>query len=77
LSKIILTVLILYAIFYCYSHIVLPGSASAYEEKESKFAFVNAHRKHVEEKQREYAEYKLKKAKERMAKGKQKNGKNK
>ena len=75
LSKLILTILILYALSYCYAHIVMPGSNSSDEQKESRFAFINAHRRHVEEKQREYAEYKLKKAEEKRSKGNKSNDK--
>ena len=38
------------------------------EEKESKFGFVNSFRRHEEEKQREYAEYRLEKMKKKMEK---------
>jgi DNA-binding response OmpR family regulator len=45
------------------------------EEKESRFKFVNAFRKHEDEKRREYAEYKLDKFKKKQEKLKEKNEK--
>ena len=44
-------------------------------EKESKFKFVNAFRRHEEEKRKEYADYKLEKFKKKQEKQKGKNGK--
>ncbi len=61
-----LTILALICIYSCYMRICMPGDDEKMDKpKNSRFAFVNAFRKHEEEKQREYAEYKLDKMKKR------------
>ena len=66
ICNIALTILALICIYSCYMKICMPSQdAKADKPKTSRFAFVNAFRKHEEEKQREYAEYKLEKMKER------------
>ncbi|MBQ8880278.1 MAG: hypothetical protein IJY69_05535 [Clostridia bacterium] len=71
------TVASLSAIFNCYSQICMPeDNTPDYTEPKSRFAFVNEFRAHQEEKQKEYAEYKLNKFKKRMEKAKQKENKN-
>ncbi len=61
-------------IFSCYAKICMPGDNSPKLEKEkSRFEFVNKFREHEEEKQREYAEYKLSKMKQKAEKSKQNN----
>ena len=73
LSTVTVVILNLTAIFGCYSRICMPESEK-YDgaDKPSKFAFVNKFREHQEEKQREYAEYKLDKLKKKAEKSKQK-----
>lgn len=56
-------------IYSCYMKICMPGEKHA-PERESRFGFVNAFRRHEEEKQREYAEYRLNKIKQRQGKHK-------
>lgn len=71
-----LTVLImnLTVIYSAYMRICLPKDVDL-PERESRFAFVNAFRRHEEEKQKEYEEYKLekqRKQREKKAQGKKK-----
>lgn len=61
-----LVALTLIRIYSCYMRICMPSDTM--EEKKSRFSFVNAFRKHEEEKQREYAEYKLQKFKDKLEK---------
>jgi len=61
--NIALTVMTLICIYTCYARICMPGKNDSDEPRESRFAFVNAFRRHEEEKQREYAEYRLAKFK--------------
>jgi hypothetical protein len=56
-------------IYGAHMRIYLPENDA---EKESKFGFVNAFRRHEEEKSREYAEYKLEKMKAKKAKKRKK-----
>ena len=56
-------------IYSCYMRICMPGEKNV-PERESKFGFVNAFRRHEEEKQREYAEYRLNKIKQKQGKKK-------
>ena len=65
----ILTVLVLATIYSCYMRICMPEDEDM-PEKESKFKLVNAFRRHEEEKQREYQEYKLEQLKKKQAKRK-------
>ena len=68
-----LTVLILIRIYDCYAKICMPEDREPQDKpKQSKFGFVNAFRKHEEEKQREYAEYQYDKFKKKMEKKKNK-----
>ncbi len=55
------------AIYSCYMHICMPGEREL-PERESRFGFVNAFRRHEEEKQKEYADYRLRKMKEKQGK---------
>ena len=59
------------AIYGCYMRICMPGERDL-PERESRFGFINAARRYQEKKQREYAEYRLGKLKEKQ--GKNKNG---
>ena len=77
--SVITTLLTLYVIimncfniYACYSKICMPEDNKSTEQKDapSRFGFVNAFRKHEEEKRREYAEYKLQKMKKRAGKRK-------
>lgn len=63
------TSLNLVQIYGAHMRIYLPENDA---EKESKFGFVNAFRRHEEEKSREYAEYKLEKMKAKKAKKRKK-----
>ena len=74
LATLTLTVLILTAIFTAYMRICMPEDLDM-KERESRFAFVNAFRRHEEEKRREYAEYKLGQLKEKQAKKERKEAK--
>lgn len=60
------------AIFTCYQKICMPSEKkeTAYKEKKSRFGFVNRFRAHEEQRQREYAEYKLDKMKKKSEKRK-------
>ena len=65
-------------VFSAYYRICMPEDQGVeFKEKKSKFGFVNAFRAHEEEKQREYAEYKLDKMKKQAEKLKQKANKKK
>ncbi|MBE6645103.1 MAG: hypothetical protein E7612_06985 [Ruminococcaceae bacterium] len=60
-------------IYKAYMKICMPEDIdNDYEETPSRFAFVNRHREHTMQKQREYAEYKLEKMKNRASKKKKK-----
>ncbi len=72
--NIALIVMTLICIYSCYMRICMPGESDT-EEKKSRFGFVNAIRKHEEEKQREYAEYRLEKYKRAQEKKKGKKNK--
>lgn len=66
-------ILNLVAIYGCYSKICMPEDKGAEaQEKKSRFEFVNKFREHEEERQREYAEYRLDKMKKKAEKAKQK-----
>ena len=69
-----LIVISLTVIYSCYMRICMPEDEDM-PEKESKFKFVNAFRRHEEEKQREYADYKLEKFKKKQEKQKEKDEK--
>ena len=64
-----MTSLNLVQIYGAHMRIYLPENEV---EKESRFGFVNAFRRHEEEKSREYAEYKLEKMKAKKAKKRKK-----
>ena len=68
-------VMTLMCTYTCYSRIYMPGKPERDEKKESRFAFVNSMRRHQEEKQREYAEYKLERYKQAQEKKRRKNKK--
>lgn len=55
------------AIYTCYMQICMPNEQNM-ERKKSKSALVESFRRHEEEKQREYAEYKFEKFKQKMNK---------
>ena len=60
-------------IYKAYMKICMPEDiGNDYEEAPSRFEFVNKHREHTKEKQREYAEYKLEKMKNKASKNKKK-----
>ena len=70
-TSLVLTVMVLYCTYSCYAKICMPNQKdTSDEEKPSRFGFVNAFRRHEEEKQREYAEYKLNKLKKSREKKK-------
>ena len=76
-ATISLTIANLTAIFTCYSQICMPeDNTTEYIPPKSKFEFVNRMREHWDERQKEYAEYKLNKFKEKAEKAKQKQNKN-
>ena len=60
------------SIYECYMRICMPGEREL-TERESRFGFINAARRYQEEKQREYAEYRLGKLKEKQGKSKNDN----
>ncbi len=65
-----LTVLILIRIYACYMRICMPADKQASEEKKEKGGIIGAFKKHQEEKEREYAEYRFEKFKKKMEKRK-------
>lgn len=69
LATLTLTVFNLTCIYSAYMRICMPEDKEM-EEKESKLGFVNAFRRHEEEKSREYAEYKLERMKKKLEKKK-------
>jgi hypothetical protein len=69
-----LIVISLIVIYNCYMRICMPEDEDM-PEKESRFKFVNAFRRHEEEKRKEYADYKLEKFKKKQQKQKEKNEK--
>ena len=70
----ILTVaLVLVTVYRAYMGICMPEDNLPKEEKPSRFGFVNRFREHEKQKELEWAEYKLGKAKERAAKSARKN----
>jgi hypothetical protein len=61
----------LITIYRAYMKICMPDDKdNGYEEKPSKFQFINKHREHTQQKQREYAEYKLERLKKKATKKK-------
>ena len=72
-----LEVIVLLRIYSCYMRICMPEEKDAdMEEKPSRFGFVNAFRRHEDEKRKEYAEYKLEKMKKAVEKRKNNGNKN-
>lgn len=69
-----LIIISLMVIYNCYMRICMPEDEDM-PERESKFGFVNAFRRHEDEKRREYAEYKLEKMKKKQQKQKEKDEK--
>ena len=65
LATLTLIIFNLTCIYSAYMRICMPDDKEM-EEKESKLGFVNAFRRHEEEKSREYAEYKLEKMKKKQ-----------
>ena len=73
LATAVLAIFNLTVIYSAYMHICMPEElANDVAEKESRFGFVNAFRRHQEEKSREYAEYKLERRREKAEKRKRK-----
>lgn len=71
LATLIIVTINLITIYRAYMKICMPDDKdNEYEEKPSKFQFINKHREHTEQKQREYAEYKLEKLKKKANKKK-------
>ncbi len=70
-ATLVITALNLAAIYSCYMRICMPGDEDA-GEKRSRFEFINSFRRHEEEKQREYQEYRLEQLRKKQAKGKNK-----
>ena len=61
----------LYVIYKAYAKICMPEDNELdMEEAPSRFEFVNRHREHTKQKQREYAEYKLEKMKKKASRKK-------
>ena len=60
----------LVTIYTAYMRICMPDEKNDTGNRESKFGFVNKFKKHEEEKQREYAEYRLEKLKKKNTKRK-------
>ena len=78
LSLLVLLVIILITIYSAYMYICTPDEQNEeYVEKLSKFGFVNSFRKRQEEKNREYAEYKLNQMRKRIERKNNKNKKKK
>ena len=68
LAALIITAVNLTVIYTSYMRICMPEEIDNEEvEKPSRFGFVNKHREHTKEKQREYAEYKLEKMKKKAS----------
>ena len=63
-ANLTLIVLTLINIYSCYMRICMPNQREM-TEKESKFGFVNAFRKHEMEKQKEYSEYRIEQQRKR------------
>lgn len=73
LATLIIVTVNLVTIYRAYMKICMPEDKdNEYEEKPSKFEFINKHREHTQQKQREYAEYKLEKLKKKAMKKKKK-----
>lgn len=70
IATLALIIMNLTAIFGCYSKICMPkdNKLTGYEEKKSRFGFINKFRAHEEERRREYAEYKMEKYKKKANK---------
>lgn len=71
LATLVITIVNLGAVYTCYMKICMPGEERM-ERKKSKIAIFESFRRHEEEKQREYAQYKLEKFKQKMNKRKKK-----
>ena len=76
LATVVLVAMNLSLIYNCYMQICMPEDLIPKEPKLSKFEFINKFRQHEEEKQREYAEYKMRKFENKMEKLKEKAKKN-
>ena len=71
LSSFIMIIINLVTIYSSYMRICMPDDKdNDISDKPSKFEFVNKYREHTAEKQKEYAEYKLNKLKEKNQKKK-------
>ena len=71
LSLLVLLVITLITVYSAYMNICMPEDQNKeYVEKPSRFEFVNRFRKRQEEKNREYAEYKLSRMKKRLDRSK-------
>lgn len=71
LATLIVTAAVLVEIYRCYMRIYMPGDEDM-SPKRSKFKFIQDFREHEEQKQREYAEYKLSVQKKKQEKRKKK-----
>lgn len=71
IMTLVITAVNLVRIYSCYMRICMPGDEDV-SEKKSRLGFVNSFRRHEEEKQREYAEYKLEQFRKKQAKRKKK-----
>ena len=69
LSLTVTIILNLVTIYSAYMRICMPGEKDI-TEKPSKFAFINKYREHNEQKQREYAEYRMEKIKKKNSRNK-------
>lgn len=69
--SLVATAINLVTVYRAYMKICMPDDVdNSIEEKPSRFSFVNRHREHTREKQREYTEYKLNKLKKKNSKKK-------
>ena len=73
LATLIIVAINLVTIYRAYMKICMPEDKdNDFEEKPSRFEFINRHREHTEKKQREYAKYKLEKMKKKNSRKKKK-----
>ena len=70
LSAITLTIINLTVIYTCYMKICMPGDEDVMKDKPSRFAFVNEYRARKAEREREEAEQRLRRLKEKRGKKK-------
>ena len=70
LATLIVTALVLIEIYHCYMRICMPGQDE--RSSKSRFEFVNKFRAHEEAREKEYADYKREKLRQKQQKGKRK-----